>query len=157
MTSEAPGDAHLDRYEIHKRFRNRLERAPFVEHVRAKPSPMRPTRLLAAIDTERWFGDANRSGTATLEVEWRPRGGRDWFRIQYTESDGNWSCGWHQDGTHDELGPNHFQVDRESWAEAHREPCDFDDPNPMAILERCLQELGRRAPELPQSVGRENA
>ncbi|WP_247729956.1 hypothetical protein [Halovivax limisalsi] len=149
MVPGVPGDTHLDRYEIHKRFRNRLERAPFVEHVRARPSPMRPTRLVAAIDTTTWFGTEYRSDAATLEIEWRPRDGRDWFRIQYTEADADWSCGWYQDDSHADPGPSHFQVDCERWDGSRRDPSDFDDPNPMAVLECSLETLERRVPTLP--------
>lgn len=150
MVPGVPGDTHLDRFEIHKRFRNRLERAPFVEHVQARPSPMRPTHLVATIDATSWFGEDYRSDTARLEVEWRPRDGRDWFRIQYAEAQPDWSCGWHQDGTHEDVGPNHFQVDSADWDESRREPCTFDDSNPMAVLESCLQTLERRVPTLPE-------
>ncbi|WP_255192858.1 hypothetical protein [Natronobeatus ordinarius] len=153
MPDDAAGETHLDRFEIHKRIRNRLERAPFVSQVDARPSPMRPTSVRATIDTTVWFGEDYRAPTAILEVEWRPRPARDWFRIQYTEADATWSCGWHQDGTHDDLGPNHFQVDHEGWDTSHREPAAFDDPNPMAVLERCLEELESRIPELPDGVG----
>lgn len=147
-----PGETHLDRFEIHKRFRNRLERTQYVDHVRARPSPMLPTRVVATIDTERWFGSGYRVDSATLEVDWRPRTGRDWFRIQYTESAANWSCGWHQDSSHEELGPNHFQIDCAAGESSRREPGTFDDPNPMAVLEYCLSELERRVPELPADV-----
>ncbi|WP_313696069.1 hypothetical protein [Halorarum halobium] len=89
---------------------------------------------------------------ATLEFEWRPRSERDEFRIQYNEPGTPWSCGWHQDGTHENLGPSHFQVDHDAWAAPHRESASFTDSNPMAILETCLSELRDRTPDLPESI-----
>lgn len=113
---------------------------------------MRPVRLTATLDRAIFFAQDVDAGEATLEFEWRPRSERDEFRIQYNESETPWSCGWHQDGTHEKLGPSHFQVDHETWAASHRESASFTDPNPMAILETCLSELRDRVPNLPESV-----
>jgi len=92
------------------------------------------------------------AGNATLEFEWRPHSERDEFRIQYHEPGTPWSCGWHQDEPHENLGPSHFQVDHEPWPAPHRESAAFTDSNPMAILESCLSELRDRVPDLPESV-----
>ena len=100
-----------------------------------------------------FFDQQSDTGEATLEFEWRPSPERDEFRIQYTEPGTPWACGWHQDGTHENLGPSHFQVDREAWAAPHRESASFTDPNPMAIIETSLSELRERVPALPDAVG----
>ena len=113
---------------------------------------MRPVRLVATLDRAVFFDQNLDAGEATLEFEWRPHSERDEFRIQYNEPGTPWSCGWHQDETHDNLGPSHFQVDHETWAASHRESASFTDPNPMAILETCLSELRDRVPDLPESV-----
>lgn len=147
-----PGDSGLHRFEIHKRFKHRLGRLDSVEHVRSEPSPVRPVRVAARLDTAAFLDQPAESATATLEVEWRPRPDRDAFRVQYVEDDAAWSCGWHQDATHEELGPCHFQVDHEDWPEPHREPASFPDSNPMAVLEACLGRLRERVPGLPASV-----
>ena len=147
----ATGDTHLHRYEVHKRVANRLRREAGVMDVLAEPSPMRPVRLTAILERAGFF-DGSLAGEATLEFEWRPRPQRDLFRIQYSEPGKPWSCGWHQDDTHDRLGPSHFQVDHEQWETSHRESPSFTDSNPMAILETCLTELRDRVPSLPDSV-----
>jgi hypothetical protein len=113
---------------------------------------MRPVRLAAALDRAIFFAQDVDAGEATLEFEWRPHSERDEFRIQYNEPETPWSCGWHQDETHEKLGPSHFQVDHETWAAPHRESASFTDSNPMAILETCLSELRDRVPDLPESV-----
>lgn len=146
------GQTHLHRYEVHKRLADRLRRRPAVTHVNAKPSPMRPVRLVATVATERLFEQSRPATEATIEIEWRPRAEQDVFRVQYNEPGTPWSCGWHQDDSHPDLGPSHFQVDHEEWATSHREPATFTDPNPMAILETCLAELQTRVPQLPASV-----
>jgi len=146
------GDTHLHRYEVHKRAANRLRREAGVTAVDAEPSPMRPVRLTATLNLSVFFSQDIDSGHAMLEFEWRPHSDRDEFRIQYNEPGTPWSCGWHQDETHDTLGPSHFQVDHETWASPHRESAPFTDSNPMAILETCLTELRDRVPSLPESV-----
>lgn len=112
--SPIPGDTHLHRYEVHKRVATRLRREAGVTAVDADPSPMRPVRLAAILDCAVYFDQNSETGDATLEFEWRPRPERDAFRIQYTEPGTSWSCGWHQDETHENLGPSHFQVDHET-------------------------------------------
>ncbi len=113
---------------------------------------MRPVRLAATLDRAVFFDQNTDAGDATLEFEWRPHSTRDEFRIQYNELRTPWSCGWHQDETHEKLGPSHFQVDYEAWPAPHRESASFTDSNPMAILETCLTELRDRVPSLPDSV-----
>jgi len=147
-----PGDTHLHRYEVHKRVADRLRRTTGVTSVAAKPSPMRPIRLQATLDQSVFFSESASPDHAILEFEWRPRPGLDAFRIQYNEPGTPWSCGWHQDESHEDLGPSHFQVDHEEWATSHREPASFTDPNPMAILEVCLDELRERVPTLPDKI-----
>jgi len=150
--SPTPGDTHLHRYEVHKRAANRLRREVGVTAVNAEPSPMRPVYLTTTLDRTVFFSHDVDSGKAMLEFEWRPHPERDEFRIQYNEPGAPWSCGWHQDETHDNLGPSHFQVDHEMWGTPHRESASFTDSNPMAILETCLTELRDRVPSLPESV-----
>lgn len=147
-----PGDAQRHRFEIHKRLKHRLQRTAGVTQVESEPSSMRPVRVRATLDTETFLDRSYAPTTATLEIEWRPRRDRDVFRIQYDEPGEPWSCGWHQDDTHEELGPSHFQVDHADWNASRRKPASFADPNPMAILETCLDELRSRLPVLPESA-----
>lgn len=150
--SPIPGDTHLHRYEVHKRVATRLRREPGVTAVDADPSPMRPVRLAATLDCKVFFDRDIDASEATLEFEWRPHPERDEFRIQYNEPRTSWSCGWHQDETHENLGPSHFQVDHNGWSAPHRESAPFTDSNPMAILEICLNELQDRISNLPESI-----
>ncbi|MDZ7688747.1 MAG: hypothetical protein U5J64_08520 [Halobacteriales archaeon] len=150
--TESRNRNHLDRYEIHKRVRDRLRRTEGVVEVRAEPSSMRPTRVRAVLDTETFLGQEYERERAELEVEWRPRSERDAFRVQYNEPGSPWSCGWHQDDDHEELGPCHFQVDHADWEEGYHEPGGVEDTNPMAVIEKCLKELRERVPNLPERV-----
>lgn len=46
-----------------------------------------------------------------LKIEWRSREeDHDQFRIQFTPVSGMWSYGWHQNRTHEELGPYHVPI-----------------------------------------------
>jgi hypothetical protein len=134
-----PGNAtHLHRYELHKRFADRLRRTTGIEKVRTEPSPLRPTAITARIDG----ADFGACPDGDLEIEWRPRDvEHDQFRIQFTPVGEAWSCGWHQDRTHEELGPAHFQIDHRDWPEPRRGAVRFDDGVPMAVLETCLEAL----------------
>lgn len=150
--SPIAGDTHLHRYEIHKRVATRLRREVGVTAVEAIPSPMRPICVVATLEQAIFFTEKEDAAEATLEFEWRPQSERDEFRIQYNEPGTPWSCGWHQDKTHENLGPSHFQVDHEAWSTSHRESASFTDSNPMAILDTCLSELRDRVVDLPESV-----
>lgn len=145
-------NTHLHRFEVHKRFKHRLSRTAGITEIESRPSAMRPIFIRATLDTSVFLGQEYTPSTAHMESEWRPRSDQDEFRIQYTEPGEPWSCGWHQDDTHNELGASHFQVDHSAWKSSVREPASFTDPNPMAILEVCLEELISRVPSLPNSV-----
>lgn len=134
-----PGNAtHLHRYELHKRFAGRLRRTTGIGEVRADPSPLRPTTITARIDGT----DFGSCPDGDLEIEWRPRDDEyDQFRIQFIPVHGQWSCGWHQDRTHEELGPCHVQLDHRERDRARRSSAHFDDGMPMAVLETCLETL----------------
>ena len=150
--SPIPRDTHLHRYEVHKRVATRLRREAGITAVTTEPSPMRPVRLAATLERAVFFDQNLEGGEATLEFEWRPHSERDEFRIQYNEAGTPWSCGWHQDETHENLGPSHFQVDHEEWSASHRESASFKDSSPMTILETCLSELRVCVPNLPESI-----
>jgi len=96
---------------------------------------------VATLDRATFFHQESNTGEATLEFERRPSPERDEFRIQYTEPGTPWAYGWHQDGTHENLGPSHFQVDHKAWVAPHRGSASFIDPNPMATIETSLNEL----------------
>lgn len=134
-----PGNAtHLHRYELHRRFADRLRRTAGIDEVRTEPSPLRPTAITARIDG----ADFGSCPDGDLEIEWRPRDDEnDRFRIQFTPTDGAWSCDWHQDRTHEELGLCNFQVDHRKRDHSRRSPARFDDGVPMAVLETCLEAL----------------
>lgn len=135
----SPGNAtHLHRYELHKRFADRLRRTTGINEVRADPSPFRPTTITARIAGP----DFGSCPDGALEIEWRPRETEhDQVRIQFTPVEGAWSCGWHQDRTHEELGPAHVQIDHREWPEPRRDAVRFDDGVPMAVLETGLDAL----------------
>lgn len=146
------GRATLDRFELHKRFKHRLRRTPGIVETSSRPSSMRPVEVVATVDTGAFLDRPHSPARADLGIEWRPRPDRDAFYVQYSEDDTPWSCGWHQDRDHEELGPNHFQVDHRDWETPYRTETGFEDPNPMAILDTCLDVLRRRVPDLPGSV-----
>lgn len=138
-TGSIPGNAmHLHRYELHKRFAGRLRRTPGIGEVRAEPSPLRPTTIVARIDGAEFDSCPDGDG----EIDWRPRDDEhDQFRIQFIPVHGQWSCGWHQNRTHEELGPCHVQFDYCEQDRARRSSAHFDDGMSMAVLETCLEAL----------------
>ncbi|WP_235019763.1 hypothetical protein [Natrialba sp. INN-245] len=61
-----------------------------------------------------------------------------WFN--WIEPERQLLVGWHQDDTHDNLGPVHLQVNDSATAVDHR-PADFIDSHPLDVIERRLESL----------------
>ena len=137
----ADGRGHYTRKELVFRMRDFVQKQPGVTRVELVPSRISPRIVVATIDTSAFLGRSDTTDTATLEIEYRPRARElDGFRIQWIESEGGFSCGWHQDETHPELGRCHFQVDR-SRGVPHRESASFTAEHPLGVVAECFERL----------------
>lgn len=89
-----------------------------------------------------------------LEIEWRPREeAHDQFRIQFMPVTDMWSCGWHQNRTHEERSPCHIQIDHCDRDRPRRGAAHFDDGVPMAVLEVWLNALREHGNDPERIVG----
>ena len=136
--------ANLQHRRLHDRIRNRL-RGPFddVRRRHAKPREAGPYRVVADVEP-RYFldDDAYPTTTARLEVGFQLRTGEpyEYYWFNWIEPERRLLVGWHQDDTHDDLGPVHLQVTDGSRAVAH-EPAQFIDAHPLDVVERRLSSL----------------
>ena len=131
------GGRGFTRREGLRRLKERIENVPGATNVRYEPSGLRPRTVVADIDIEIYLGDAFPLQTATLEVFWRPREGRDVQRVQWAND--IVSLGWHKDDDHPDFGTTHFQ--REAGDELVHEPGHIEAVAPLSFLEICLDRL----------------
>lgn len=155
------GGSPRTRKQILFQLNDRLKSEPGVAHTRFEPSRITPDTIVAAVEPTVFLGEQYPAENATLTVWWAPRhASRDQFRIQWYEAadsrpdqrrrtsptqSGEYtlSCGWHQDATHDDLGPAHFQEEYPDGT-SERYGVTFKDATPRWILSRCLQKLPAR-------------
>ena len=80
--------------------------------------------------------------TARVEIGFRLQTGEphDSYWFNWIEPDRSLLVGWHQEDTHDDLGPVHLQVTDGATPVAH-EPAEFIDSHPLDVVERRLNSL----------------
>ena len=64
----------------------------------------------------------------------------EYYWVNWIEPDRSLLVGWHQDDTHDALGPVHLQVNDGATAVTHV-PAQFIDSHPLDVVERRLTSL----------------
>ncbi len=64
----------------------------------------------------------------------------EYYRFNWIEAERSLLVGWHQDDTHDNLGPVHLQVNDGASAVAHQ-PTQFIDSHRLDVVERRLNSL----------------
>jgi hypothetical protein len=136
--------ANLQSKRLHDRIQNRLSGT--VENVRrrrADPREPSPYRIVGDVHSRQFLGDAEYPATtARIEIGFQLRSSHpyeyDWFN--WIEPDRSLLVGWHQDDTHDDLGPVHLQVNDGAIPVAH-EPAQFINSHPLDGFERRLTSL----------------
>lgn len=131
---------------LHRRgIRNRLQQR-FV-NVRVRRANRRdpgPYRVVAETSAPAFIEDDGYPvSDATLEVGFDIEQSADPFDhywINWIEPSRSFLVGWHQDATHDDLGRVHLQVN-DAGGVVTREPAQFVDGHPIAVLEARLDQL----------------
>jgi hypothetical protein len=143
--------ANLQSKRLHDRIRNRL--AAVLDDARRRRSDPRdpgPYRVVGMLNPRQFLPDETYPATtARVEVgfQLRTRVSQEYYWFNWIEPDRGLLVGWHRDGTHDDLGPVHAQVnDRSTVVERRR--ARFVDSHPLDVVERRLGSL----PELVRSV-----
>jgi hypothetical protein len=136
--------ANLQSKRLHDRIRNRLGGSFENAHRRrAEPREAGPYRVVADINPRQFLGDDEYPVTdARIEIGFQLQSGEsyEYYWINWIEPDRSLLVGWHQDDTHDDLGPVHLQVNDGATPIAH-EPAQFIDSHPLDVVERRLTSL----------------
>jgi hypothetical protein len=136
--------ANLQSKRLHDRIQNRLSgEFENVRRRRAEPREAGPYRVVAEVDPHQFLGDDEYPvATARVEIGFQLQtgGAHEYYWFNWIEPDRNLLVGWHQDDTHDDLGPVHLQVNDGATPIAH-EPAEFIDSHPLDVVERRLNSL----------------
>lgn len=136
--------ANLQSKRLHDRIQNRLSGAlDNVRRRRVEPREAGSYRVVGELDPRQFLGDDTYpTTTARIEIGFQLRTGdlHEYYWFNWIEPERGLLVGWHQDHTHDDLGPVHLQVNDGSSAVAH-EPAQFIDSHPLDVVERRLASL----------------
>ena len=136
--------ANLQSKRLHDRIQNRLGGAfENVRRRRSEPRESGPYRVVSDVNPQEFLDDDEHPVTAgRIEIGFRLRTGepREHYWFNWIEPDRSLLVGWHQDDTHDGLGPVHLQVNDGATPVAH-EPAEFIDSHPLDVVERRLDPL----------------
>jgi hypothetical protein len=136
--------ANLQSKQLHDRIRNRLGGAfESVHRRRGDPREAGPYRVVGEVNPRRFLGeDEYPATTARVETGFRLRTGepREHYWFNWIEPERSLLVGWHQDGTHDDLGPVHLQVNDGTTA-VDRRRAQFVDSHPLDVVERRFDSL----------------
>ena len=136
--------ANLQSKRLHDRIQNRLSGTfENVRRRRAEPREVGPYRVVGDVNPRQFLGDDGYPvTTARVEIGFQLRTSDpyEYYWFNWIEPDRCLLLGWHQDDTHDDLGPVHLQVNDGGTPVAH-EPAQFIDSHPLDVVERRLRSL----------------
>ena len=136
--------ANLQSKRLHDCIQNRLySEFNNVRRRRAEPREAGPYRVVGDVNPRQFLDDDEYPATvARIEVGFQLQTGGpyEYYWFNWIEPERSLLVGWHQDDTHDDLGPVHVQVNDSSTAVAHQ-PARFIDSHPLHVVERRFGEL----------------
>ena len=136
--------ANLQSKRLHDRIQNRLSGAFENVHRRlTEPSEPGPYRVVAESDPRQLLDDDTYPvTTARVEIGFQLQTGasHEYYWFNWVEPERSLLVGWHQDDTHEDLGPVHLQVNDGRTPVTH-EPAPFIDSHPLDVVERRLHSL----------------
>jgi len=124
---------------VYRELRDVLRRQPETTTTRYEPDAVQQRYLVATVAPSRVEPPTGPS-SPRIEVRWRS-GTATRFRIDYTDPNTGFHCGWHRDDDHPDLGEIHFQYERPADDEPTYETADFAATTPPKLLWECLDEL----------------
>jgi hypothetical protein len=135
--------ANLQHRRLHDRVKARLG-AMFtdVRRRRTRPQEPGPYRVVGEIDPRQVLDDDCPTATARVSVGFQLQTTADYeyYWFNWIEPARDLLVGWHQDDTHEELGPVHLQVN-DGATVVTREPAQFIDSHPLDVLSQRLVTL----------------
>jgi len=133
--------ANLQSKRLHDRIQNRLSgEFETVRQRRAEPREAGPYRVVGEVNPREFLDDDEYPVTAgRIEIGFQLQTGElhEYYWFNWIEPDRSLLVGWHQDDTHDDLGPVHLQVNDGATPVAH-EPAQFIDSHPLDVVGRRL-------------------
>ena len=136
--------ANLQRKRLHDRIQNRLSgEFDNVRRRRADPREAGAYRVVGETNPRQFLGDdAYPVETARIEIGFQLRTGEpyEYYWVNWIEPDRSMLVGWHQDDTHNDLGPVHLQVNDGTTAVDHQQ-ARFIDSHPLDVVEQRFDEL----------------
>jgi hypothetical protein len=125
---------------VYEGLRDVLQRQPEVTTVSYQPDSIRKRYLRAEIAPER-VEPPTGPESPTLDVGWRFADGESQYRIHYADPNTGFSCGWHRDDDHPDLGAVHFQYEHPETGEMTHESTTFESDVPTEVLWRAVERL----------------
>lgn len=136
--------ANLQSKRLHDRIQNRLNgEFDNVRRRRGEPREAGPYRVVGEVNPRQFLDDDEYPVTdARVEIGFQLQTGEphEYYWFNWIETERSLLVGWHQDDTHDDLGPVHLQVNDGASAVAHQ-PAQFIDSHPLDVIERKLNSL----------------
>lgn len=144
MTLFLANRGNLQSRRLHDRIRNRM-RAEFTDVRRRRATSREPGayRVIGEVNPRAFLGDEEYPETmARVEIGFRIRTGvaHEGYWFNWIEPERELLVGWHQDDTHEKLGPVHLQVN-DGGTTVAREPARFVDSHPLDVVSRGLETL----------------
>jgi hypothetical protein len=135
---------NLQSKRLHDRIQNRLTgEFDTVRRRRTEPREAGPYRVVADVNPRQFLGnDEYPVTTARVEIGFQLQTGEpyEYYWFNWIEPERSLLIGWHQDDTHDDLGPVHLQVNDRGTAVDHQ-PAQFIDSHPLDVVEQRLSSL----------------
>lgn len=144
MTIFLANRANLQSKRLHTRIKNRIQ-SEFddVRQRRTGPREAGAYRVVGDVDPRTFLEDDKYpTTTARVEIGFKLQTAEsyEYYWFNWIEPDRGMLVGWHQDDTHDVLGPVHIQVDDRSTA-IDRESARFVDSHPLDVVGRRIEAL----------------
>ena len=131
---------------VYRELRDVLRRQPEITETWYAPDSVQRRYLVGSIAPAR-VEPPTGPDAPQIAVRWLST--RDEFRIDYTDPNTGFHCGWHRDDDHPDLGATHFQYERPEDDEPTYEAANFAATTPPKLLWACLDELfSVRLPQL---------
>lgn len=135
---------NLQSKRLHDHIQHRLSGVfDTAQRRRAEPRETGPYRVVADVNPRHLLNDTKYPvTTARVEIGFHLQTGEphEYYWFNWIEPERNLLVGWHQDDTHDDLGPVHLQVNDGATPVAH-EPAEFINTHPLDVVERRLDSL----------------
>lgn len=136
--------ANIQARRLHERIKNRLKSEfETVSRRPAEPTEPGPYRVVATGRPRYLLGvESYPTDTARLELgfDLQTDDSHEYYWINWLEPEREMLVGWHQDGTHPDLGPVHLQLN-DGANVVERTSAAFVDSHPLDVVERRLAAL----------------